>query len=410
MGRPPLPIGAHGKITTKEIGPKLHEARCRVKDRDGEMLQVRRTGATKTAAENACLERATQLGAQILSGQLTSDVRVKVVIEAWLDELEEQAAIGSFSYDSLRTYKSVVKNHTRSLSALRMGTEVKGSTLHKLVMRTHAKVGYQTAVSLRSVLRGICAYAMREDLISTDPSKSIGRIVRGDDQDPIRSLTKVERDDLLTKLDTLADARQVDSLGRRLGASREGVWQRLPDLVRALLCTGVRTGEVLALIGSSVVRDEETGEPIIVVDGHVGREKGEMVRKRYRKNSKKNLRLQVPKWSWPMWWRLKLAAGEGPMFPTSRGNWMHTDQIGGLIRDAFDACGYAWVTATHFRKTVGTVLAEANLPSRVVADQLGHANEATSRRFYVAPVANAAAVPVLETLEPTPPESAEQKE
>ena len=67
-------------------------------------------------------------------------------------------------------------------------------------------------------------------------------------------------------------------------------------------------------------------------------------------------------------------------------------------------------SAKSASRTPNPNTAEANLPSRVVADQLGHANEATSRRFYVAPVANAAAVPVLETLEPTPPEPVEQKE
>lgn len=403
MGRPPLPIGGRGKIKATELGPKLWEARCRVKDRDGEMLQVRRTGATKSAAIRACEKRATELAVEILTGQMKSGTRFKVVATAWLDELEREANLGALSHGSIRTYRSVLNNHILpAVGALRVNVdELTGTALDGLVKRTHDKVGYSTAATVRSILQGVCTYAMRHQVISVNPAASIGRLVRGDDQAEIRALTLAERKDLIAKLGEHGWRKQKDKLGRPLGGGRGRVWLDMPDLVRAMLATGVRLGELLALGDASFDRDEH-GNPIVRITAHIVRENGEVIRKPYRKRSKKNLVLQVPEWSVPMWERRKLTAatGDGAMFPSGRGGWMHPDVAGHRIREAFDACGYRWVKSHAFRKTVATVLAEAGLPSRQIADQLGHADETTARKFYVAQVNNSAGAAVLQSHNP----------
>jgi integrase len=250
-------------------------------------------------------------------------------------------------------------------------------------------------------VQGICAYAMRHKILSVNPAASIGRLVRGDDQEEIRALTLAERKDLITKLRAHGWAKQKDKLGRPLGGGRGRVWLDMPDLVRAMLATGVRLGELLALNDTSFARDEE-GRPVIHVTAHIVRENGEVIRKPYRKRSKKYLVLQVPEWSVSMWQRRQMTAttGEGPMFPSGRGSWMHPDVAGHRIREAFDACGYKWLKSHGFRKTVATVLAEAGLPSREIADQLGHADETTARKFYVAKVSNAAGAAALQSINP----------
>lgn len=402
MGRPPLKIGQHGKITTKQIGDRW-EARCRVRDRDGEYLQVRRTGKTKTAAYNACQDRATELAVEILTGQMKSTTRFKIVAQAWIDEMEREANLGALSHGSIRTYRSVLNNHVLpAVGALQMNAEeLSGSTLDSLVKRTHDKVGYSTAATTRAVLQGVCTYAMRHKILSVNPATSIGRLVRRDDQEEIRALTLAERKDLIAKLAEHGWAKQKDKLGRPLGGGRGRVWLDMPDLVRAMLATGVRLGELLALDETSFGLDAD-GNPVVHITAHIVRENGEVLRKRYRKRSKKNLVLQVPAWSVPMWERRKLTAatGDGPMFPSGRGSWMHPDVAGHRIREAFDACGYRWLKSHGFRKTVATVLAEANLPSRAIADQLGHADETTARKFYVAKVSNAAGAAVLQAQNP----------
>jgi integrase len=43
----------------------------------------------------------------------------------------------------------------------------------------------------------------------------------------------------------------------------------------------------------------------------------------------------------------------------------------------------AWVTAHSFRKTLATILDEAGLSSRLVADQLGHARPSMTQDVYL---------------------------
>lgn len=52
MPRPPLPLGAYGKIKTWQDG-KTWLARAKFRDFDGVVRLVKRTGRTKAAAERA---------------------------------------------------------------------------------------------------------------------------------------------------------------------------------------------------------------------------------------------------------------------------------------------------------------------------------------------------------------------
>lgn len=53
------------------------------------------------------------------------------------------------------------------------------------------------------------------------------------------------------------------------------------------------------------------------------------------------------------------------------------------LRDAFDDAGYTWVTSHVYRKTVTTLMDEAGLSARQVADQLGQADITTTQRHYL---------------------------
>jgi len=56
MGRPPLPIGTYGKITTVPISGGGQRARCKFRDYDGQVRLVERTGKTELSAQNALKE------------------------------------------------------------------------------------------------------------------------------------------------------------------------------------------------------------------------------------------------------------------------------------------------------------------------------------------------------------------
>jgi Phage integrase family len=68
------------------------------------------------------------------------------------------------------------------------------------------------------------------------------------------------------------------------------------------------------------------------------------------------------------------------------------DSVGGLrdpantrrdLRNARGTAGFEWVTSHVFRKTAATVLDEAGLTARVVADQLGHARPSMTQDVYL---------------------------
>lgn len=400
-----MQIGTHGRIWVKDLtpeaagtkkDPKTFEARTRFRMGDGTYKQVLRWRSSKTAASNAVEEACAKLAEQIARGEVGAEPKFRVVAEAWLAGLERDLTKGVGSHGTVRTYRGSLDNNVLPfIGELRFGTrELTGTVLDNLVKERHDTVGYATARTVRAVLRGCCAYAVRHHITSINLAGSISRLVQGEAKE-IVALTLAQRKALIAGLAKVAEAHKVDKRGRSLGP-RAKVWSDLPDLVEAMLSTGMRLGELLALVGPNFGRND-SGDPVLRIEAHVVRENGELVRKAYRKGSKKILVLGVPGWSVPMWQRRKLAAGFGSMWSAVGGGLIHPDNLGHRLREAFDEAGFDWVTSHVFRKTVASVLDEAGLPTRAIADQLGHANEATARAHYVAPRAgNEAAVTALE--------------
>ena len=71
---------------------------------------------------------------------------------------------------------------------------------------------------------------------------------------------------------------------------------------------------------------------------------------------------------------------------------MFSNSLGGLrdpknarrnVRAALDHAGFGWVTSHSFRKTTATMLDEAGLSARVIADQLGHARPSMTQDVYM---------------------------
>ena len=52
----------------------------------------------------------------------------------------------------------------------------------------------------------------------------------------------------------------------------------------------------------------------------------------------------------------------------------------GAVRAALDACGLTWAVPHTFRRTVATLLDQANLPIARIADQLGHSDVSMTAR------------------------------
>ncbi|MEV8439255.1 site-specific integrase [Actinosynnema sp. NPDC051121] len=345
----------------------------------------------KTEAEEAWREEAAEVAASSRDALLTKDTRVTKLIDLWLDDLAQNVAAGDNSKDTQRQFKSYVKNWIRPGIGSLTIRELKVGRIDALLNRVYEKRGPETTASIRAILSLICGFAVRNEVLDDNPVRNAKRRKRTTGKKVV-ALDKSQRTDLRAKLVALAEKKQTDKMGRPRGA-RGKVWLDLPDFQDAMLATGVRIGELVALKGTAFDPATKT----VRVEAHILREPGVgLIREEYRKNSDQVLILAVPDWSLPMWRRRRLAAGDGPMFPGYRGSWQDPVNVSHRLREAFDACGYEDLTSHVWRKTVAAVLDEAGLPVGVVADQLGN-TRAVAERHYIPPkVANAQAAAALE--------------
>jgi integrase len=94
----------------------------------------------------------------------------------------------------------------------------------------------------------------------------------------------------------------------------------------------------------------------------------------------------------------------GPVFPDRFGGLRDPHNTLGDLRRALDMAGYRWVTSHVFRKTVATVLDDAGLSARHIADQLSHARPSMTQDNYLARRAiNPEAVAAIEAMLATAP-------
>ena len=264
-------------------------------------------------------------------------------------------------------------------------------TCEKTIQNAQDKQSYATAKAVRAALRSLCAFAVRYGAMDQHPAKDTSRLVNANPKE-VRAMTLEERLDFAGKLEKFAQDRQVDAKGRQLGR-RGVVWLALPDLYQAMLSTGVRLGELLAVMPENVDPAAKT----VTISHHVVRVTGKgLVRQSLRKGRKDGIVLKVPSWSLPMWRQRKLASGGGPLFPGWRGGMLDPSNTIHRVREAFDACGYEWVTSHAFRKTVATILDEAGVPLTAIADQLGNDPDTVKQYYRQTRVQNEVGADVLE--------------
>ena len=129
----------------------------------------------------------------------------------------------------------------------------------------------------------------------------------------------------------------------------------LPDLTRFMLATGVRIGEALALYWEDVDLDLGT----VLID-----------------------------------WTVVRYGAKGP---DSLGGLRDPSNTRRVLREARGSEDFAWVTSHVFRRTAATILDEAGLPARAIADQLGHSKPSITQDMYLGRgIASPAAAAALE--------------
>ena len=222
--------------------------------------------------------------------------------------------------------------------------------------------------------------AVRFGAISHNPVREVERISARPAKAP-RSLTAEERAQLIRQLRADERARRKD----------------LPDLVAFMLATGCRIGEALAVTWSQIDLERATVE----LTHTLIRVKGEGLLRKSTKTRTGERLLQLPARAVAML-QVRFMTGarlEQPLFPDALGGFRDPANVRRDIRDARGADELAWITSHSLRKTTATVLDEAGLSPRIVADQLGHARPSMTQAVYFGRrTANSPAAASLETI------------
>lgn len=376
MGRPPLPIGTYGEIRTYQRGSGWI-ARTNFRDYDGVTRPVERSGKTESAAKNRLRDdlRSRTRGR---AGSLTRDSRVAEVAELWFARVQSKVTDGELAENSAETYRRQLDNHILvALGRYRL-YEVDTPAVDDFLAAVKDNTGSATAKSCRSVLSGMLGYAVRRGAIDTNPVREAEPLKRSAGRKP-RALTADERDQWLTRLER----------------DRIAVAKDLPDLTRFMLATGVRIGEALAVSWDEINLDTGVaGLPGTVdIAWNLIRVRGRGLKRVPRPKSEASERtLPLPPFAVAMLRRRKIMASLDrditpgsavPVFPHSGGGWRDPNNTRRDLRNARGSSEFVWVTSHVFRKTCATILDEAGLSARVMADQLGHARPSMTQDVYI---------------------------
>lgn len=364
MARPPLPIGTYGRITVKATASGSYVARTSFRDADGTTRWVTRVGRTSTAARNNLLNALRERPSASGRSGLTAESPFREASTLWLADIEDAADSGDLSPNTAQLYGLQLRNHVLpALGALRL-REVTTPRVDDFLRALRTARGVSTAKTCRTVLSGVMSMAVRYGAVPVNPTREASR-VRGGRRRAPRALTAEERERWLSALE--ADTRAVR--------------KDLPDLTRWMLATGLRIGEALAVCWSDVDLDAGTVE----VDWKLIRIKGEGLLRVRRLKGGDDRTLPLPRFAADMLRRRRHgSAAYGPVFPDSAGGWRDPSNTSRDLRTARGTAGFTWVTSHVFRKTCATILDEAGLSARVIADQLGHARPSMTQDVYMA--------------------------
>jgi integrase len=215
----------------------------------------------------------------------------------------------------------------------------------------------------------VCAFAVRHGALDSNPVREVGRLeskkAKNQRTKP-RALTAEQVIDLLGKLDSDEQARMDD----------------LPDLVRLFLGTGERTGEALAAYWP----DFNEAKRVLAMSGNAIRAKGRGLIVNRGKTENAVREIPLPDWCVRMLAARKelVTDLDRPIFPSTTGTIREASNVRNRAWRPFTKrSDYEWVTFRTFRKTVATLLDDAGLTARQIADILGHAHPSMTQDVYM---------------------------
>ena len=173
---------------------------------------------------------------------------------------------------------------------------------------------------------------------------------------------------------------EVRKLRAGLADDTKAVGRDVPMLVDFMLATGMRIGEVLAIVWDALDLDAATVE----IRGTVVRKRGTGLIIQPKPKTKSGWRtLHLPPWLVALLRaRVRVDNEWDVVFPSQQGKLRERSNTNADLRDALDPLGFEWVTSHNFRKTAATLLNDGGLTVREIADQLGHKRISVTQDSY----------------------------
>lgn len=381
-GRPQLPIGQYGVITTTARADGKHQAICRFRDFDGITRRVTATGKSKSAASQALklkLDDRKQLG----TGEITPETKFKVLAEEWYaDKLTEGLA-----YRTTERHRQALDTYILgALGELRLREATTGR-LDRFIRVIGKNIGGPTANIVKGILSGIMGMAARYDAVPSNPVTDVH--VHKVESHPIRALSldefkamRLHAEEQLAPRSAEQRLTKTGDIRRMGGRNRSDV---MLDIIDILIATGIRPGEVLAIRKSKLNLDAEI--PDVRIDSTIIRMKGQGLVIQEHTKAKDVRRLALPQFAVDVLTRTLQDHEPNEwdvVFTSSVGTLMDPRNLGHAWTKTFAKSEFDWVTPKTLRKTVATLI-DAEHGSIKAAKQLGHTSDEMTKKHYIEP-------------------------
>lgn len=370
MGRRALRPGTGGEIQVRKAGSSWM-ARCRYRHEDGRYEDIRRRARSKDLAREAIRDAIKEAVSRTPGAELTAESLFSTAAELWLDGYRRDAENGTYSLSSLDTYGDHLRNHVLpALGNLRL-VEIKPRVVNALCQAKLKAYSLSLAKHTKAVIGNVMTFAVESGAVESNPVREIAPLSER------RAKTKRK------KAKTLSGDELTVFLGK-LDADEQARAGDLPDLVRFFIATGERRGEALGAHWSDV--DLSGGS--LRMSGNIIQARGKGTVRNRGKSETADRTIPLPPWCVDLLRDRRAALGDvpdgSPIFPNSRGGYRNAANL--TNRDWLPfrrRAGYEWVTFHTLRATVGTLLDEAGLTARQIADVLGHSHPSMTLNNYM---------------------------
>jgi len=358
VGRPRTPIGTFGVIATRARPNGNHIARARYRYWDGSNRLVQATGASRAAAERKQKLAERSLYQPGFNG-MSADSPFPELVAYWLEDMEIEDRLSRTTRNLYeRDMRALVLPAFKDLTLREIGVARCDYFLKQLARRS-----YSRAKHARIVLRLALALAVRHEILPRNPMDHVSRLHRKKNIPDAFTIGEVQ--------DIRAAIKAWESRPIPAGPRPD---RQLGQIIEVMLGTSARIGEVLAIRLQDL--DLDGPIPTARIAGTIINRKGEPTHRQDLPMTDRSVRrVALPSFALQAIRSRPLRTGDTEpvalLFSTRVGTPHTTNNIRRLLRDVMDAAGIGNVTPHRFRRTVATVINDAQ-GALLASELLGH--------------------------------------